>query len=1561
MSLDSVTLGDVAKASKLLKCEKFSGKSKDWPLWSVRFRCSLSTGIVDLEPLLQSATINASADDRKIDVRIEAAKTVMFHLIRCLQDVELAQVVNLPKYSKKQATGGRAPPQPASPARGNSNIPVNAIASALASRPEVLLGWPHPSTAWTTLKNKYEPNTDAHIKQLYMDLYQLKMEGTDFTKYLSDKQARWSQLATLNQPITDEQKYVQLKAGLPEYAEQAQSYLDANDLTLDKGIAYLERWFSRYALQHGDDDGEPETGAKSALQTSAHMVSKKKKKSNGGPNGDRNDKGKCFYCHKKGHKESECRTKMADEAKGKSGGEESKSAGGAGAKTCTFCGRDGHTEAECFTKKRAQKEAQAKTRNAHQVIEDEDHELVALMATTTGAGSTEFIVDSGAETHVCNDQRFFIDLKELDRPLVLRSYNAAAAGEKLTHGGTIEVNVIVNGKKVTARVSNVVYAAHARACLLSTVMLMRRGKGYHDRSTGSAGGTPGRWTLFDGSNKPLLEATMVGKQFKLNLDGDGLSTRARRDPKSMTALLATSAVQAITTSVGVPATGVTATCAPSTGASDATSAQCHSGTCARSSDVTSASGVQEHVLDNVPNAMLLLHQRMGHPDVKKVVQVIKDQALKVPITDAEQLAIKNCETCKLGKATHRPFHRTVKDEHRAKELLERVHSDVWGPAPVTSRGGSRYLLNFVDNKTRFAITEPIKKKSDVPDKVIDYFRFVWAHKDKSTRFFVHDNAKEYSVSKVRTFLRENGTAVEMTAPASSEENGISERVHRSIIDKARCMLFEAGMPANMWAEAARHATDVYNMTPHSALDGRTPYELWTGKKPDLARLKVFGCAAYVLREGVSKLSPKVNQVVYLGQEPEHWCYRLYDPATQRLFASRNVTFNECKFPIKDKKEAAKNDVMEHVDGPDPFTVKKEDGEDGDNAGSDSDDGDDEQMDVMDDEDEKYDDGDDDGKAAAPLAAQRPVVPAYSSGVQGQRPLPPSPQLGPVPIYTSPPHAQQQRRRRNLQEEHPSRISNRGNRGVPPLRYGSNYVDVLLSMTDDEPRTYRDAMASNDKRQWQEATQREMDALHKNGTWILVDRPRDKHVITGKWVFRIKVKDDGTIDKYKARYVIKGFMQRPGQEFDETFAPVAQMKSLRVLLAIAAIKKYKLYQLDVTSAFLNGKIDKEIYMEQPEGFNDGTDRVCLLKKSLYGLKQAPRIWNSDVDATLVSLGLKRCISDPCVYVYDVGDKKLILLIYVDDCVLIYNDDATRDSVVARLKDKYDVQVCGELKWILGQRVTTTDDAITLDQQLYASKILDNFGMSHCTPVTTPAVEAAPASATDEQVDLSTYRSVVGSLLYATNCTRPDLAFATSTACRYMASPTPDHERAAKRILRYLRGHTGDAIKFNKTGNDKVELTGYSDASWGNDYETARSVSGYVFMLGGAPVSWCSKLQHLTALSSTEAEYIALSFASQEATWLRALLAELGFDQAEPTTIRVDNQSAIAIAENPVHHSRTKHMNIKVHHVRELVHDGAIRLEWCPTEEQVADIFTKPLGSVLFKRHAAALLCEQVDDA
>jgi hypothetical protein len=479
---------------------------------------------------------------------------------------------------------------------------------------------------------------------------------------------------------------------------------------------------------------------------------------------------------------------------------------------------------------------------------------------------------------------------------------------------------------------------------------------------------------------------------------------------------------------------------------------------------------------------------------------------------------------------------------------------------------------------------------------------------------------------------------------------------------------------------------------------------------------------------------------------------------------------------------------------------------------------------------------------------------------------------------------------------------------------------------------------------------EYDALVANDTWTLVDRPPGPvRVLGGKWV--LKHKPDG---RYKARWVAWGNQQRPGIDYNEVFAAVAKSMTVRVLLALVGM--YDLYaeQLDVLNAFLNGDLSETIYMDLPTGYRQ-EGKVCLLRKTLYGLCQSAREWYQAVAKQLTKQGFIRCESDHSLFTKD----GVIIVVYVDDILLISKDKNALKKVKEDLIKVYAMRDLGPVNTYLGIQVTRdrTKGTLKTSQSAYTQKLIATHFGSSCGKASTPMdpkanlVTPEGHQATAEAI--RNYQAMVGGLLYLSVSTRPDIAFAVGKMARFATNPTSDHYTAVKRIFRYLQGTTTYAIEYNKNGGG---LTGYTDANWagGSTSEDGRrSTSGYVFTLGGAPVSWSSKRQHSVALSSCEAEYIGQCNAAREAVFLRLLLKEVGYPIQGPTEIYADNQSAIALAKNPVYHARSRHIDIQYHFVREKVADGTVEYTYLPTNDMVADGLTKPLERVKHGRFVSLL--------
>jgi hypothetical protein len=490
--------------------------------------------------------------------------------------------------------------------------------------------------------------------------------------------------------------------------------------------------------------------------------------------------------------------------------------------------------------------------------------------------------------------------------------------------------------------------------------------------------------------------------------------------------------------------------------------------------------------------------------------------------------------------------------------------------------------------------------------------------------------------------------------------------------------------------------------------------------------------------------------------------------------------------------------------------------------------------------------------------------------------------------------------------------------------------------------------------WRRAMEEEYAALLANHTWDLVPRPPDNNVITCKWLFRHKLTSDGSLDRYKARWVLRGFTQRPGVDYDETFSPVIKFATARAVLSLALSRNWVIHQLDVKNAFLHGTLTETIYCSQPTGFFDAAhpDLVCRLNRSLYGLKQAPRDWYSRFAIYLASLGFVEAKSDTSLFIYRQGEDTVYLLLYVDDIVLTASNVAPLQRTIVALQREFAMKKLGPLHHFLGINAERRPQGIFLHQRQYAIDILERAGMSDCKPCYTPVDTQAKLSEDDGPpvVDATSYRSLTGVLQYLT-FSRPDIAYVVQQVCLHMHTPRKPHLTALKRILRYLRGSLDYGLLLRPSPTSKLVV--YTDADWAGYPDTRRSTSGYAVFLGANLVSWSAKRQHVVSRSSAEAEYRVVANGVAEVSWLHHLLHELHSPLQRVALVYYDNVTAVYLSTNPVQHQRTKHVEINLHFVCEQVAAGDIRVLNVPTTLQFADIFTKGLSSSAFADFRSSL--------
>jgi Reverse transcriptase (RNA-dependent DNA polymerase) len=505
---------------------------------------------------------------------------------------------------------------------------------------------------------------------------------------------------------------------------------------------------------------------------------------------------------------------------------------------------------------------------------------------------------------------------------------------------------------------------------------------------------------------------------------------------------------------------------------------------------------------------------------------------------------------------------------------------------------------------------------------------------------------------------------------------------------------------------------------------------------------------------------------------------------------------------------------------------------------------------------------------------------------------------------------------------------------------------VCMMGVEEPANFEEAEGDE---KWRVAMRDELESINNNHTWSLVDPPRGKKVIGLKWVFKMKKDSEGNVVKYKARLVAKGFVQKQGIDFEEVFAPVARIETIRLLIALAVQEEWLLHHMDVKSAFLNGELLEEVYVTQPPGFEvKGSEfKVMKLHKALYGLKEAPRAWNSKLDSTLSSFGFQRSKLEHAVYKRREESACILIGVYVDDLIITGTSEEEISKFKLKMKEKFQMSDLGLLSYYLGIEINQGKGVATLCQQGFAQKILKECDMMSCNSTKIPMEARLKLSKNSESqpVESHKYRSIVGSLRYLLH-TRPDLALSVGIVSRFMESPKEEHMAAVKQILRYLKGSTGVGFTYRKSPVRNVNFVGYSDSDLAGDVDDRKSTTGVIFFLGDNPISWFSRKQKVVALSSCEAEYIAASAAACQGVWLEALRAELMEQSSQKIMLRIDNQSAISLCKNPVFHDRSKHIDTKYHYIRENVENGRIAVEHVGTSEQLADMLTKPLSRIRF---------------
>jgi transposase InsO family protein len=916
-------------------------------------------------------------------------------------------------------------------------------------------------------------------------------------------------------------------------------------------------------------------------------------------------------------------------------------------------------------------------------------------------------------------------------------------------------------------------------------------------------------------------------------------------------------------------------------------------------------------------ALDLWHRRLGHlhrAAIERMSSAEMVSGLDLSHTPSDESL---CPECAIGKQYKLPFPPVAV---RAAKRLELVHADLCGPFSTVSIGGKRYFLLLVDDATRYTWVYFLREKGEASAQIKEWKAAVELETGDKLKVLRTDNGGEFTSKEFEHFLAMAGIKHQTTAPYTPQQNGVVERANRTHVERMRAMLATGRVPKTFWTAAIKTSVYVGNRSATRALKDTTPYESYLNKKPSLGYFRTFGCLAYVYvpSERRGKMDDTGRVCRFIGYSETTKGYEFWSPGENKIIVSRHVLFDENSFHTP-----AVTTV--HNGGDVTIPEVSFDGE------------------------------------PAPLHSQS-FAPADVGDVELVVRLEPA-------VGTQDPPAREVRSEgAELRDENENLLSThrpqRERKAPAHLNAYVYAVEFALAgraiNPSGEPDTFAEAMDRDDADEWLTAAKEEIATLARNGTWELVELPADREPIGCRWVFRIKKLADGRVDRYKARVVAQGFSQVFGVDYQDTFAPVAKLTSMRAVLAMAAIEDLEVHQMDVAAAYLNGDLEEEIYMRQPEGFEEHgkAHLVCRLRKSIYGLKQAGRAWYTKFSRSLTAnLGFTRIDEDHSIFVRETHLGLVTLLVYVDDLLLIAKSRIAVDDLKKQLSAEFQVKDLGVAHSFLGIHITRNrqDGTLTLSQTGFAQAVLKRFKMDESKPVSTPMDRDASTlhqqSEHDQAFPKDIYLRAIGSLMYLALGTRPDLSYAVGFLARFSSEPRESHWAAVKRILRYVRGTTNLGLVYERGG--LATLEGFVDADWAGDKSDRKSTSGFGFAFGGALISWLSKKQSSVALSTTEAELIAASLATREAVWLRNFLSTFSRATREPTPLHIDNRGVLSLISNPVFHSRTKHIAIQEFYVREKSADGTVAPLYIASTENLSDIFTKALNRPLFELHRESL--------
>jgi transposase InsO family protein len=919
------------------------------------------------------------------------------------------------------------------------------------------------------------------------------------------------------------------------------------------------------------------------------------------------------------------------------------------------------------------------------------------------------------------------------------------------------------------------------------------------------------------------------------------------------------------------------------------------------------------------------HQRLGHPSHDTLKRMAREN-LVGGLGDLHKQSPTPCDACQSAKQEGVSHPRSGDTAARPCDLL---HTDLMDPRTEGIDGTESYVLTIMDDHSRYAEVVLLDAKSDAADGFIAQAARFERQSGQLVKAVRSDRGTEFK-GALRQWLVKNGIMAQPSPPYTPQSNGRAERLNKTLLQRTRAMLHHFSLPDTLWEFAMEAAAYTRNRVV-AVFEEKTPFELFFGQPPQLSNLRIFGCFASVLipKKKRDKFDPVNETGIFVGylSHPRAWKILVLCDGRPIVRESCNVQFDESRT--------------------DPKTVAALLG----HSGTKVQDPGAEYVDII--------------LPATSRRTQHLAAPADPSSDDLSRDS--AEEIASESLEAT---SEEEVLAVDAQDSAPSsRRYPARERRMPEDPYAA-HINVAL-VGQEIPSSLAAAKKSREWPLWREAVNDELASIFEKGTYTPVpldELPVGKQAIPTKWVFDLKTDSHGNIERYKARLVVKGFHQVYGIDFEDTFAPTVQTASINFLLAFSAEHMLAIRQLDVKTAFLNGELAEEVYVKVPPGISAGS-QVWRLNKALYGLRQAAKVWFDKWTEAMIQMGFVPAQADPCLYVKR-AEEPIFIALYVDD-VLFFGSKGAIEKEAAQVRQMFETKDLGYLepnsaKKFLGMELRRVNSAefcgITLTQTQYTTNVLKRFGMEKANPAPSPMnpgtrlrKEGTPLPQENE------YAAIVGSLLYLSVHTRPDITFAVSTLSRFMSAPTEDHLTAAKRVMRYLRKDPEAGIAFKGKRNlgdvqfKHSEVMVYTDSDFAMDTTMSKSTTGVIVTMNGAPLHWKSKLQSIVAQSTCEAEFVAAAAGMREAMWFRKLIKDVVGTEQSKIMLACDNQSAVALLESahPKVTGRTKHIDVQFWFVLDHVLKQEVLPVFVPTDKMLADGMTKAYDGPKVKEIVRAL--------